>query len=267
MFAGFLAGFLAFTIVEWVAAAAFLVFLVISIATYSHEKYGPSFFTMVVSLVGLGFLFKANLLDYVHASGLVLGIAKPLIAYIVIGLVVSFVNWVFFCMRAKEKYREKVLKVLQSTASYNNYVDNIKKGLGVLKVKTDAGEQVVDVFGGLSKGAIQTIIQAFVATNHAESIFGNSYAYPDRMYWNALDGLNAAESEALAVETLAAALPPKATRGKAILASAIFEWPITILSLVFSRILTVLVDKLIYASRKVIDKVSHISFGSTDISV
>lgn len=258
MFAGFLAGFLAFTIVEWVAAAAFLGFLVISIATYSHEKYAPSFFTMAASLVGLGFLFKTDLLTYVQTSGLVLGIAKPLIAFIVIGFVVSFVNWVFFCMRAKERYRSRVLAVMQSTSTYNNTVDAIKKGFGTVDY---------DLNATLTKPLIQKLIQAYAATNHNEDVFGYSYASPDRFYFGQLQGKTLEEADTLATQVLADALPPKATRGKAILASAVFEWPITILSLVFSRILTVLVDKIIYASRKLFDAVSKLSFGSTDITV
>lgn len=258
MFAGFLAGLFAFTIVEWVAVAAFVVFLVMSVATYSHEQYGPSFFTMVVSLAGLGFLFKTDLLTYVQNSNIVLAIAKPLIAYVVIGFVVSFVNWVFFCMRAKERYRSQVLEVIQSTTYYNNALAAIKKGFGTVDYDLDAT---------LTKPLIQKIIQAYAATNYNSDIFGSSYSAPDKFYYNRLDGMTLEVADAYATETLASALPPKATRGKAILASAVFEWPITILSLVFSRILTVLVDKIIYASRKLFDAVSKLSFGSTDITV
>jgi hypothetical protein len=258
MFAGFLAGLFAFTIVEWAATAVFLLFLAVSIATYSHEKYGPSFVTMLVSLAGIGFIFKTDLLTYVSTTGLVLGIAKPVIAYLLIGLVVSFVNWVFYCMHAKTKYRDLVLNTLNDPVAFASHKAAIIKHLGLVD---DSVNQVTDDFA-------RKVLQLQVVARNSQRIFGNSYnSRVSSFVMSDLDGKTVDETLARIDQSMADALPPRALRGKVILSSAVFEWPITILSLVFKRILTVLVDKLVYVSRKLVDKVSHLSFGSTDIKL
>jgi hypothetical protein len=257
MFAGFLAGLFAFTIVEWAATAVFLLFLVVSIATYSHEKYGPSFFTMLVSLAGIGFIFKNDLLTYVSTTGLVLGIAKPVVEYLLIGLVVSFVNWIFYCMHAKTKYRDLVLNTLNDSVAFATHkAEVIRRVFG-----ENSSETVTDDFA-------RKVLQLLVVARNAGAIFGNSYKGRALGFTlHDLEGKSVAKTQEYIDNTMADVLPPRALRGKVILTSAVFEWPITILSLVFKRILTVLVDKLVYISRKLVDKVSHFSFGSTDIKL
>jgi hypothetical protein len=258
MFAGFLAGILAFTLLEWAAAAVFLLFLIISIATYSHEKYGPSFFTMVVSLVGIGFIFKSDLLSYVATTGLVLAIAKPVIGYLIIGIIVSFVNWIFYCMHAKTKYRNLVLITLNDTVAFAAHKAQVIKRL----FGGDATATVTDDFA-------RKVLQLQVVSRNQNEIFGHAYSVRSVPSYGMsdLEGTTVESATAYIDQTMANVLPPRALRGKVILSSAVFEWPITILSLVFSRILTVLVDKLVFISRKLVDKVSHLSFGSTDIAL
>jgi len=257
MFAGFLAGLFAFTMIEWAATAVFLLFLVISIATYSREQYGPSFVTMVVSILGIGFIFKTDFLSYIATSGLVLGIAKPVIGYLIVGLVVSFVNWIFYCMHAKTKYRDFVLNTLNDTVAFAAHKTEVVRRL----FGANSGETVTDDFA-------RKVLQLQVVSRNSSAIFGNSYNNRVPGYtMHDLEGTTVAKAQEYIDATMADMLPPRALRGKVILTSAVFEWPITILSLVFKRILTVLVDKLVYISRKLVDKVSHLSFGSTDIKL
>lgn len=255
MFSLLIADLMAFTVLEWAFCAGAILFLVLSIVGYSNEKYGTSFVLMLVSILGLGFLGKASVIEHFQTVGIFAGVIKPIIYYVLIGFVVSFVNWVFFCMHAKTKYRNHVLRTLMDGRSFAQLKQNIAE---TMQLDITA---ITDDFA-------RKVLQLQVATHKSDSIFGRSYkANFDVFSYSNLKGQKLEDASVDIDKRLAEILPPRALRGVVILTSAVFEWPITILSLLFSRLLTVIVDKVVFASRKLVDAVAHISFGSTDVKL
>ena len=253
MFAPILAGFLAFTFLEWAVFAVAAILLIASITTYSDERYGPSFVCLLAVFAGAGFITHTSLLGYFAANGILIGIVKPVAAYLVIGLIVSLINWIMYVMRAKDKYADAVrnyydARITDTTAKLQGFV------------KLAEGETIT----ALAKKAVQLQI----ALQNQSEIFGRAYA-KGRVNF-ALDdvnGLTLAQADALVDQKLHDLLPPKALRGINILSSAVFEWPITILSLLFSRFLHMIVNRVLLAGRALFDFVSRVSFGSHDVKL
>jgi hypothetical protein len=257
LFSMILADFLAFTFLEWFAFAAVILLLIGSISTYSDERYAPSFVCLIAAAVGGAYITHTTILSYLATNGLVLGIAKPVIAYLVIGLVVSLFNWIMYNMRAKDRYADAV----------RNWYDT--------RVKSDAAKIVgnlVPVDGAIELGDTSALVKKAISlsiavANQAE-IFGRAYR-PSRVTfsYDDLSGLTIAQADEVVTKKLHDLLPPKALRGVNILSSAVFEWPITILSLLFSRFLQMIVNRVLLAGRGLFDFVSRISFGSHDVKL
>jgi hypothetical protein len=256
----FFAGAFAFGLIEWVLIAVIAIALVTSIVSYAAESFGFSFTALVVIYAALGFINKGPLLDYVHAGSMVKAIAYPVGIYLAVGVLVSLVNWIFYVMHVKTRYRNFVLPYLTDSVKFASYKQTVIEAQNAGNTPIDPALFTDDI--------VRKILQLDMASQNRLEIFGRSYGARIEFKLGYLKQYGTiAEIEKMVTTIMLENFPPKTLKGKAILASAIFEWPITILSLVFSRILTVLADWLIFTSRKFIDWVSSITFGSHEIKL
>jgi hypothetical protein len=262
MFAALMAGAVAFTLIEWIAVAAALVLLVVSIAVYSNEHYGVSFVTMVAMFVSIGVFAHVPVFDLIRQpSAIAHAVLLPIVVYLLIGVVVSFANWVLYCMHVKTRYRNLVLPYLMDSEKFANYRANILKQMNDQRKVQFADTDLTDDF-------VRQVLQLDLATSNKQTIFGYAYKVNTSFdTWTLRQYEMIEDMQAMIAKKMAELFPPRTLQGKTILASAVFEWPITILSTLFSRVLTVLVDKVIFVSRKFIDWVSRISFGSHEIKI
>lgn len=261
MFEALFASAIAFSLFEWIALAVAFVFIVLSISVYAEDAFGLSFFTMLLCFVAIGYVYHQPLIAYFHSTSLIHAIMEPIALYLAIGVGVSFVNWILFCMHVKTRYRNMILPYLTDSDAFQKYANAVIKNLNDGRPTPIDPLTVTDDF-------IRRVLQLDIAANNKDHIFGRSYKVNTMFDLYSLKH----EQSILSVEDtiakkMAELFPPKTLRGKAILASAVFEWPITILSILFSRFLTVIVDKVIFVSRKFIDLVSHVAFGSHEIKL
>lgn len=255
------AGVVAFSILDWVLVAVALIALVGSITSYAHERFGVSFLGLLAIVGVAGFMNHTQLLDMFHQGSLVKTLVKPVVGYLIAGIIVSLVNWIFYVMHVKTRYRNLVLDTLNDSTKLEKFKET------VIENQNNGSATPLDA-ALFTDDVIRKVLQLATVADNKLEIFGYSYDLSINFYLSSLKSFaSIADIEAMVDKRMAEIFPPKTLKGRGILASAVFEWPITILSLLFSRLLTVLVDKLLFASRKFIDWVSHISFGSHEIKL
>lgn len=251
--------------IEWIVVAAGLVCLFASSFSYSNDRYGASGFTFVIGLAAFGFIMR----DTVHGltmTAMIVPALKIIGLYLVIGALVSLFNWFVFVVQVKNRYRNVAQENLQRTSFLENvkdeFIDNLNKAAkhrGIAAQYTDLSDALWHKIG----------LVKIIHDNHS-TIFGRTYSNRlnfERFNFDRIVKLNSDELSAYLDRTLAFFFPPKARIGMPILVNAVFQWPIVLISNLFSRFISAVVEKVMWISRKGIDAVSGMLFGSHNIEL
>lgn len=255
--------FATFTALTWVSWAVFLVFFAIAYGTYSSENYGYSVPSFVISLGLLIFCSKYLWVDF-STQGFILKAFGAFGKYVLIGVLVSFVNWIIYCRGVKFRVQE-----------YVTIDDNVKQKLSGMRgqlymLLEDIA--VEDEFPRIPASVSDTLVMQALHVTKLKSnyslIFGNAYSKIATLRFDGstsigfLNKLDVVEMEQKVTEILADAFPPKAKYAKTILVVPIFEWPVTVVHLVLHRLLNWVGEELVRMGTKLYDLASRLAFGS-----
>lgn len=249
---------------EWGIVALSIVFLLISSVNYSSEKYGSSGFMLTLSFIALGFLMKDSFKG-LALMAMIVPALKIIGLYLVIGIVISLFNWFVFVIQVKNRYRKVATDALQRESFLDmvksNFLTNMKKAASHLGV-----QQVTTV----SDQLLHKLCLLHITHDEKLTIFGNAYSYRlniETLNYDRAVRMSESELSMHLDRSLQFIFPPKTRIGMPILVSAIFEWPAVIISNLFSRFITAVVEKIVWISRKGIDAVSGFLFGSHNIEL
>jgi hypothetical protein len=252
--------------VEWIIVAAGIVFLLASSVSYSNERYGASGFTLVLSFAAFGFLMK-DVFKGLALSAMVVPALKIVGLYLVIGAIVSLFNWFVFVIQVKNRYRN----IAQTNLQRESFLETVKGEFlsNLTKAARHMSLETLNITALSDAVAHKIGLVTIVHENHVQ-IFGRAYSGRldfERLKFERIAKMNEDDLNAYLDRTLAFFFPPKTRIGMPILVSAVFEWPAVIISNLFSRFITAVVEKLVWISRKGIDAVSGLLFGSHNIEL
>jgi hypothetical protein len=231
---------------------------------------------MIVPAVVLAFFARNQIGDLIASRGIVVAIIELVALYAVIGLAVSFVNWIFYCWHVKDRYQEAVVEKFRN--DYDGAAKFMIKAFGIItpdrlatgEIDTSKPEQY-----GISATLIKKYIQVRATMDSARTIFDDRNiadyvkTVADADWKNFKDNASKDDDkgEARLDALLHKMLPPKALHCKRILIAAALEWPVTVLWLLLARVVRTICDRTFWISRGFLDFISKISFGSHDVKV
>jgi hypothetical protein len=263
-------------ILQWIAIIIAVGLLLLSINLFDDRSYGGAGASMIVPTVVLAFFARHQIGDLIAARGLVVAIIELIALYAVIGLAVSFINWIFYCWHVKDRYQEAVVEKFRN--DYDSSAKFMIKAFGNLsqtmldngEIDTSKPEQY-----GISAALIKKYIQVRATIDNARTIFDDRgiaeyvKAVADADWKNFKDNASKDDDkgEARLDALLHKMLPPKALHCKRILIAAALEWPVTVLWLLLARVVRTICDRAFWISRGFLDFISKISFGSHDVKV
>jgi hypothetical protein len=269
---GVIAGF---SLLYWVFLAVAFGFIILSINLFDSKYYGFSGTSMVPPLVIIGWFNRDYIGSVLAAHGPVIGVIQLILMYAAAGIVVAFVNWVFYCWHVKDRYQEAVTD--EARTRYDDIAEYIIAKLGVFtdEVTLSNIDTSDPMKYGLTKMHIQKWLQIKITQSNATTIFGdrNHASYVLSMVKSDVDNLitNSITDEDRGLARMDTILhkmyPPKALACKRLLIASALEWPITVLWLILARVIRTICDRAFWISRRFLDFVSRISFGSHDVKL
>lgn len=269
---GIVAGF---SLLYWIFLAVAFGFTILSVNLFDSKYYGFSGTSMLPPLVIIGWFNRDYIGSVLTAHGPVIGVIQLILMYAAAGIVVSFVNWIFYCWHVKDRYQEAVTD--EARTNYDQTAEYVISKLGVF---TDAfTSSDIDTSDptkyGLTKMHIQKYLQIAITKtnariifgdrNHADYVLSSVKADTDNLIKNSLGDEDRGLARMDAI--LHKMYPPKALACKRLLIAAALEWPITVLWLVLARVIRTICDRAFWISRRFLDFVSRISFGSHDVKL
>ena len=250
---------------EWGIVALSIVFLLIASFNYSSENYGSSGFMLALSFAAFGFLMRDSIKG-LALDDMIVPTLKIIGLYLVIGAVVSLFNWFVFVIQVKNRYCD----VAQENLQRESFLENVKSEFFQNFTKAEKHRGVVSQITALSDATLHKLCLVKIVRDNYATIFGRTYAIRldvEHFNYDRIVRMNEDELSAHLDRSLQFFFPPKTRIGMPILVSAIFEWPAVIISNLFSRFITAIVEKLVWVSHKGIDAISSVLFGSNDIKL
>lgn len=249
-----LLGLLEFAI-AWVFPILFFACIIPAFYYNDSKSYGSSTAFMIVSAVLAGVYFKNDISMMLGTHSMALTVAALTGAYIAAGFLTSFVYFIFFNWKAKERYDE-----LLNSQCIPNWVQILAR---------DTGEFTDDLKLSLRKYSM------IIYRSNQKSIFQDPYGnlnidvkdleYQDRRQ----DRMSPEEllkfRESITIEALnkvvTDVLPPRFKTCKPFIIGAGCSWPITIIWLLLSRVIKQIIERLVSTFGGTFDKISVLAFG------
>lgn len=221
----------------WVLPFLAAIFLIPSFVTNNSRHYGMSSFFMIISAVLAGIYFWDDISPIITDHGKTFSIAFLAGSYIVAGLATSFVYWIFYNWKAKERFERLV------------------------------DEERLPRWAADATADIQLALRKYLVINNTSSrreIFDD---YEGVLNIN-VPSVRAVPGENLNLLTLsdlenaiAEVLPPRFKTCKYFIVGASCSWPITLVWLLVSRVVKQLIERFISLFGGTFDRLSRFAFG------
>jgi hypothetical protein len=221
----------------WIFPIAALVCLIPSFYYSNSKHFGTSSFFMIISAVLAGTYFWSDISPLLQEHGKTFSILFLSAVYVAAGVVTSFVYWVFYNWKAKERF-DRLLNNKTTPKWATSLAPEIQMSLRKYFViaDTDSRREIFDDYDGNLR--IDVAFIDAVANNNA-------------------DGINQAVLDA----TVADVLPPRFKICKSFIVGAGCSWPITVIWLLISRVVKQLIERFISLFGGTFDKISKLAFG------
>ena len=232
-----------------------LAFVCLGFSFYWNDRrsFSGSTFFMAMSGVLTYMAFKNDINTILQQHGAFLTIALLAAGYVVAGIATSFIYWIFFNWKAKERFDDLMAKDLPRW---------IPEALSIIGV-----EQTPGLSNSLKK--------YIIAKDHIHYVLDDSYSdfdvsintidFRDTNYLRYDKDAIGAVKTSLNQETLdaivATVLPPRFKACKSYIIGAGCSWPITLIWLLISRVVKQLIERVVSMFGGTFDKISTVTFG------
>lgn len=267
--------------------------LIASIAFYDRHSFGWSGFNLFLVVVFGTLLWTGgdlSVITRIHfTKETIEAILAYVVGYILIGLVVSVVNWIVYIWQVKNRYQTNVYDSMTNPGWKKRAISAIT---GKFFEYSDSKDYAPEAFG-LSMKLAKLYNQLSVLKKNGADIYG-SYEIAiavdnGEQLDNGLDNVKTAYAAARAkadkgdasadqkaemvVEQLYSTLdqllqnvlPPKARYCRAMIISSAIEWPVVILWIFLHRLASVFYTKLFFSCQYFFNTISRLAFGSRHI--
>ena len=210
---------------------------------YNDSKcYGTSSFFMFVSIGCLGWFFWPELGQLVTQFGTVKAAFYVTFMFIAAAVITSFIYWIFFVFKAKERFEYKMLHEsvpTWATASKNEALINAIRKYRIVSDSSDIHYIFDDSENSLRISAPSVSVDGLDLSD-------------DEIVNLKIDELNSA---------VAAVLPPRFSICKQFIIGAGIAWPITIIWLLVSRVVKQLIERIVSMFGGTFNRLSSLAFG------
>jgi hypothetical protein len=210
----------------------------------NSKDYGNSTFLMFVS-VGLAITyFWSDLNPMFTAHGKTSTILFLVAAYIIAGVCTSFIYWIFYNWKAKERFEEFMNEKRIPTWAKSLTAEEQSSVLKYLILKDDSSRK--HIFDDRS-----SVLNIEPPTVEAIR-FNENLSRGDTPQSIIISNVDA---------SVASVLPPRFKACKQFIIGAGCSWPVTIIWLMMSRVVKQLIERLVSMFGGTFDKISKIAFG------
>ena len=223
----------------WILPFISIGFLIPSFYCVNSKSYGKSTIFMLISAGLAAVYFWSDIKPLFAEHGTTISILFLTGCYILAGLVTSFVYWIFYIWKAKERFESLVNK--QSTPSWA--IDKLDESQ-ILLLKQYL--VIDDVF---RRRQIFDDPDGELNINVPDVSFTEKN---DTFYQDLDTKLKA---------SIASVLPPRFATCKLFIIGAGCSWPITIIWLLVSRVVKQLIERFVSLFGSTYDKISKLAFG------
>jgi hypothetical protein len=208
------------------------------------KNYGSSTFLMLVSLGLAAAYFWADVDPMLTAHGKTSTILFLVAAYIIAGVVTSFIYWIFYNWKAKERFDQLMSE--RSVPTWAKDLTAIEQAsiLKYLILKDYSSRKFIfdDPDGDLNTDP--TLVEDI---RYNENLTRNDISH--QVHQEEVDA------------SVAEVLPPRFKTCKQFIVGAGCSWPITIVWLLISRVVKQLIERLVSMFGGTFDKISKVAFG------
>ena len=257
---------------EWAFLLVAAVFLVPAFVFIDKKHFGRSTSCMMVSVGLVGWFFWPQLSALIASRGLVNTIIYASVVYVLAALVTSFIYWMFFNWKAKERF-ERFLAETPATLRSSDCNDPCcgknppqpelfmpyRKYVALDKNT----HEIFDDFGHELKIDLKDvrirstdILQGSVGPSAYENGVTITQEMEDQRIATNVSRI-VVELEAAVAEVL----PPRFKVCKSFIVGAGIDWPITLIWLLLSRFIKQLIERLVSVFHKSFDALGRLTFG------
>jgi hypothetical protein len=198
---------------------------------------------MTISIAVAGWFFWTDVQSIIQTRGLVNSIVLLIIVYGIMGLFTAFLFWISFNLRAKEKYQEIFDSI---SKKYSKLSDPLKTACIKKEIISDADD-------------LRKIFDDREGILRYESSFGNMYNHQEYiMQLSEEEQEKTLENYTLDVDKV---FPPRFKTCKPYILGAAYCWPVTLIWLLFSRVVKQFINVIVSMFGGVFNKVAKLSFG------
>lgn len=241
--------------IAWVFPILFFACIIPAFYYNDSKKYGSSTFFMITSTVLAGIYFKNDISTMLGTHSLALTVAFLAGAYIAAGFVTSFVYFIFFNWKAKERYEELLdtqdlpTWARNLASSTSDFSDDLKLSIRkYMLIVSRANQKYIfqDTYGNLNINVNDLGMQDKRQDNMGAD---EKLRFREMILPEALD------------KVVSDVLPPRFKTCKPFIIGAGCSWPITIIWLLISRVIKQIIERLVSTFGGTFDKISVLAFG------
>jgi hypothetical protein len=228
----------------WLVPFGMVFFLIPAFYTNNDKSFSGSTFWMLVSAALAYIYFRSDINPIVVEHGVTTTILYLVVAYIVAGLATSFIYWIFYNWKAKERF-DNYMNEQKLPRWADGYDEGLSNSLKKYLVLNDYAKRK-DIFDDPRNGLgidIETVKSVSRNENLSQGV------EPFQVKVEELDA------------AVGAILPPRFKNCKYFIVGAGCSWPITIVWLLASRVVKQLIERFVSLFGGTFDKLSRAAFG------
>jgi hypothetical protein len=233
---------------DWFLLILSVVFLFPAFYCNENRLYGQSTIWMFVSIGLMGWFFNDKLLAMVESYGIIKTGVYCVFGYVIMGAITAGLFWISYTRRAGEKYNEIIDQARNSQYQYQIKTEN--PILRDLHCKWDAIRDISNLREIFDDRECELSYKMTLITPNLVS-----KVEQDPTEDNTQRLIEELETSIKSV------LPPRFKTCKPFIYGAGYSWPITLVWLLFSRLIKQLIDGIISMFGGVFNKVSALMFG------
>jgi hypothetical protein len=201
--------------------------------------------------------------------GWTLTIGSGLLFWIVMSVITSFIYWVFFCWRLKERYEESLIESPAAFKALNTALQIQKNSRGY--VLGDERETVKTVDSPLfdsplanQEPFVSSAARYFALWKKETMVFSDAYNFSISVELPLVDAKAFTTYETLGAAYDAAVnqiLPPKFSTFKRLIIWSGIDWPATLLWILFARFIRQIVERIVTMFGGTFNKIGKLAFG------